>query len=124
MTPPQVKQRKQRKQWPEEGEDVIRVVQLLSGSENERYGVRSGATAIECGEDRAICFVGEAKKALFKNYVHLSAHQALKEELERYRAALNNIASWKEGSKVTGTFDEPESARIARKALSAHEENL
>lgn len=51
-------------------------------------------------------------------------NQALKEELERYRAALNNIASWKEGSKVTGTFDEPESARIARKALSAHEENL
>lgn len=32
--------------------------------------------------------------------------------------ALNRIAAWKEGENVTGSFDEPHAARIAREALA------
>jgi hypothetical protein len=32
---------------------------------------------------------------------------------------LDDIASWKEGPEVTGRFDEPNSARKARKALKS-----
>ena len=38
-------------------------------------------------------------------------------KIARYENALNEIASWREGPEVTGTFDEPNSARIARAAL-------
>ena len=37
--------------------------------------------------------------------------------IEKLHAALNRIASWDEGEKVDGTFDEPHAARIAREAL-------
>lgn len=40
-------------------------------------------------------------------------------EIERLRAALNEIASWREGPVVTGAFDEPHSAMTARAALGA-----
>lgn len=39
------------------------------------------------------------------------------EENKRLREALNDIASWSEGSEVNSRFDEPGSAEIARKAL-------
>lgn len=35
--------------------------------------------------------------------------------------ALNKIASWGEGSTVTGALDEPHAAQIARQALAKHE---
>lgn len=38
-------------------------------------------------------------------------------EIVRYQEALNTIASWKEGARVRGSFDEPHSAEIAREAL-------
>jgi len=38
---------------------------------------------------------------------------------ERLREALNRIASWPEGETVSGSFDEPGSAQIARDALAA-----
>ena len=41
----------------------------------------------------------------------------LKEDNERLREALNRIASWREGPRVTSSFDEPGSAEIARQAL-------
>ena len=41
-----------------------------------------------------------------------------------YEDALNNIACWSEGDKVTGSFDEPASAQIARDALSRARELL
>jgi hypothetical protein len=37
---------------------------------------------------------------------------------ERLRKALDRIASWSEGDEVTGSFDEPCSARTARAALA------
>lgn len=37
--------------------------------------------------------------------------------LERYRAGLNEIASWREGPEVNSRFDEPGSAQKARDAL-------
>lgn len=43
---------------------------------------------------------------------------ALRKEIEQYREALNRIASWSDGNKVTGSFDEPGSAQIARDALN------
>jgi len=42
---------------------------------------------------------------------------ALKADNERMREALNIIASWREGPRVTSSFDEPGSAEIARQAL-------
>ena len=39
-------------------------------------------------------------------------------EWERLEAALTRIASWSEGPVVTGRFDEPGSAEIARAALA------
>lgn len=41
------------------------------------------------------------------------------QEIERLKAALNKIASWPEGDKVTPRFDEPCSAAEARTALKA-----
>lgn len=38
-------------------------------------------------------------------------------ENERYKAALDCIASWDEGDTVKGSFDEPGSAQVARDAL-------
>jgi hypothetical protein len=38
--------------------------------------------------------------------------------IEAERAALNEIASWKEGPIVNSSFDEPGSAQIARRALA------
>ena len=38
-------------------------------------------------------------------------------EVERLEAALNKIASWSEGPSVNGSFDEPNSAEMARTAL-------
>lgn len=45
--------------------------------------------------------------------------------IERERAkpllkALNKIASWGEGEKVSGNFDEPNSAQVARDAIIAY----
>jgi hypothetical protein len=39
-------------------------------------------------------------------------------EIARLRAALDRIASWGEGEVVTGKFDEPVAAAIARAALA------
>lgn len=39
------------------------------------------------------------------------------DEVERLRTALNKIASWGEGKEVSGRFDSPYEARIAREAL-------
>ena len=41
----------------------------------------------------------------------------LQSEVTRLRAALDRVASWGEGEKVTASFDEPHSAEIARRAL-------
>lgn len=38
--------------------------------------------------------------------------------------ALNDIASWNQGSKVDVTFDEPVSALEARKALAAYKKGV
>lgn len=43
--------------------------------------------------------------------------EELEARAERYRKALEEIASYGEGPVVTGGFDEPCSARIARRAL-------
>jgi len=42
-------------------------------------------------------------------------------EIARLRAALDRIASWGEGEVVTGKFDEPVAAAIARAALAERE---
>ena len=42
----------------------------------------------------------------------------LRAENNKLREALNRIASWNEGPEVTGSFDEPCSAEIARQALA------
>lgn len=42
---------------------------------------------------------------------------ALRAELDRLRAALNEIASWNEGPEVSSSFDEPHAAKVAREAL-------
>ena len=42
----------------------------------------------------------------------------LKAENEALKEALRQIASFQEGPEITGSFDEPCSARIAREALS------
>lgn len=42
----------------------------------------------------------------------------LEAKLTRAVAGLNDIASWNEGEHVTGYFDEPRSARIARETLA------
>ena len=41
----------------------------------------------------------------------------LRAEIERLRMALTFIASFREGPVVNSSFDEPESAKIARAAL-------
>jgi len=41
----------------------------------------------------------------------------LSEDCDYYRKALTKIASYKEGKVVTGMFDEPYSALVAREAL-------
>ena len=43
---------------------------------------------------------------------------AVRAERDRYKAALNEIASWGEGPEVTGSFDSPDTAKIAREALA------
>lgn len=48
-------------------------------------------------------------------------NKELRAEVERLRAALNEIASWREGPVVNGGFDEPGSARTARVALAKEE---
>jgi hypothetical protein len=45
------------------------------------------------------------------------------DEIERLRAALNQIASWEEGPVVSGRFDEPGAASIARAALTQEKPN-
>lgn len=45
----------------------------------------------------------------------------LLERVRRYREALNEIASWGQGEQVTGSFDEPYAAQIAREALKEPE---
>lgn len=42
----------------------------------------------------------------------------MRDENDRLRSALDKIAAWDEGEEVTGSFDEPNAARIARDALS------
>ena len=39
-------------------------------------------------------------------------------DVERWKSALNSIASWTEGPVVTSAFDDPSSARLARAALT------
>jgi hypothetical protein len=41
--------------------------------------------------------------------------------IAKYHEALTRIASYKEGPEVNSSFDEPESAKIARAALEATE---
>jgi hypothetical protein len=41
----------------------------------------------------------------------------LEAEVERLREVLNYIASWGDGQVVNSSFDEPDSAKVARKAL-------
>lgn len=43
---------------------------------------------------------------------------AFQEKYKKMEEALNKIASWEEGEEVTGSFDEPGSARIARESLA------
>ena len=45
----------------------------------------------------------------------------VKADRDKYAAALDQIASWREGAEVSGSFDEPGSARIAREALLGRE---
>lgn len=47
--------------------------------------------------------------------------KALEESHGKLFEALNKIASWQEGPEVTGKFDEPVSARMAREALAQAE---
>lgn len=42
---------------------------------------------------------------------------SLKRERDELREALNQIASWTEGDTVNGSFDEPNSAAVARAVL-------
>ena len=42
---------------------------------------------------------------------------ALRAERDKLKAALEEIASWREGEVVTSLFDEPGSAETARQAL-------
>lgn len=44
-------------------------------------------------------------------------HKEVRADAEKYRAALERIASWAEGVEVNSSFDEPGSAEIAREAL-------
>lgn len=46
---------------------------------------------------------------------------ALAQQVERLEAALNDIAAWHDGPEVTGRFDEPGAARVARAALRREE---
>lgn len=48
----------------------------------------------------------------------------LRAQREKFRAALDEIASWKEGAAVSGTFDEPNSAELARKALGLSDDKV
>lgn len=48
----------------------------------------------------------------------IKAIEELRDENERMREALNRIAAWDDGPEVTGHFDEPGSAHVARKALA------
>jgi len=48
---------------------------------------------------------------------------AAEQRSELYKMSLNIIASWDEGSVVTGSFDEPNAANIARNALSKDIDN-
>lgn len=43
--------------------------------------------------------------------------EALQAERDRYRAALEGLACYREGPEVTSSFDEPYAARVARAAL-------
>jgi hypothetical protein len=56
------------------------------------------------------------------DYLHELAGRAAA-EIERLRAALNQIASWEEGPVVSGRFDEPGAASIARAALAEEKPN-
>lgn len=63
--------------------------------------------------------IGKEQKA---NLAYLLAAQpanitVLIEQHERMRSILNVLASWEEGAKVTGRFDNPEIAQIARDTL-------
>ena len=51
--------------------------------------------------------------------IELEAERA---KVKVLRLALNRIASWGEGPDVTLSFDDPNSARIAREALKSTEE--
>lgn len=48
----------------------------------------------------------------------IKAIEELCSENARMRDALNRIAAWSDGPGVTGHFDEPSAASIARKALA------
>lgn len=61
-----------------------------------------------------ICGYPDPKKMITKLK---DERDALKADNERMREALNIIASWREGPRVTSSFDEPGSAEIARQAL-------
>jgi hypothetical protein len=43
---------------------------------------------------------------------------ALRVRVERLERALNELACWRQGAEVTGDFDDPYSARLAREALA------
>jgi hypothetical protein len=44
--------------------------------------------------------------------------RALRARVERLERALNELACWRQGAEVTGDFDDPYSARLAREALA------
>jgi hypothetical protein len=50
--------------------------------------------------------------------IQSDARNDFSEQLNRYKAALEKIASFGEGPVVTTSFDEPGAAKIAREALN------
>jgi hypothetical protein len=87
----------------------------------------SGILAERIAASFALAWVKDARAALsekgfvaadFVAEVDAAVVARLTAERDKFAAALNQIASWSEGANVTGSFDEPHSARIARAALA------
>lgn len=57
-----------------------------------------------------------------RNKINAAFESAVADRVKPLLDALNSLACWNEGPVVTGSFDEPDSARIARKALSDFKE--
>lgn len=77
---------------------------------SKRWQVFCGACGASCGS-----YPTEAEAIAAWNRRAASAESA------RMREALDKIACWDEGPKVTGSFDEPGAAQIARAALAPRE---